>query len=37
MVKPTRVRLPVVLRPLKDIPCMIRSGEITHALVLAAF
>ena len=27
----------VILRPLKDIPGMIRSGEITHALVLAAF
>jgi len=27
----------VVLRPLEDIPRMIRSGEITHALVLAAF
>lgn len=27
----------VILRPLKDIPQMIRSGEITHALVLAAF
>ena len=27
----------VILRPLSDIPRMIRSGEITHALVLAAF
>lgn len=27
----------VVLRPLKDIPVLIRDGEITHALVLAAF
>lgn len=27
----------VLLRPLKDIPRIIRSGEITHALVLAAF
>ena len=27
----------VLLRPLEEIPRMIRSGEITHALVLAAF
>ena len=27
----------VILRPLRDIPQMIRSGEIDHALVLAAF
>jgi ADP-ribose pyrophosphatase len=27
----------VVLHPLEDIPALIRNGEITHALVLAAF
>ena len=27
----------VVVRPLDDIPSLIRKGEITHALVLAAF
>jgi ADP-ribose pyrophosphatase len=27
----------VVLRPLDDIPRMIREGEITHSLILAAF
>lgn len=27
----------VVLHPLEDIPAMIRNGDITHALVLAAF
>jgi len=25
------------VRPLEDVPRLIRSGEITHALVLAAF
>jgi hypothetical protein len=27
----------VLLRPLDDIPRMIREGEITHSLILAAF
>ena len=27
----------VILRPLKDIPQLILTGEITHALRLAAF
>jgi hypothetical protein len=27
----------VLVRPLKQIPDLIRDGEITHALVLAAF
>jgi len=27
----------VLLRPLKDIPGLIRSGQISHSLVVAAF
>jgi len=30
-------RIEVVLRPLRDIPKMIASGEVCHALVIAAF
>lgn len=30
-------RIEVVLRPLTDIPAMIASGELAHALVVAAF
>ena len=30
-------RIEVVLRPLAEIPAMIRAGEIRHALVVAAF
>jgi 8-oxo-dGTP pyrophosphatase MutT (NUDIX family) len=30
-------QLDVVLRPLDDVPAMIRSGELSHALVIAAF
>jgi hypothetical protein len=30
-------RIEVVLRPLTDIPGMIASGELAHALVVAAF
>jgi 8-oxo-dGTP pyrophosphatase MutT (NUDIX family) len=32
-----REDIEVVLRPLDDIPSLIRRGEITHSLVLAAF
>jgi len=27
----------VVLRPMADVPAMIRRGELCHALVIAAF
>ena len=32
-----REDIEVVLKPLEDIPCLIRDGKITHSLVLAAF
>jgi ADP-ribose pyrophosphatase len=30
-------KIEVVLRPLQDIPALIRSGEISHSLIIAAF
>ena len=30
-------RIEVCLRPLKEVPAMIRRGELSHALILAAF